>query len=195
MVSHIRKRWNHCCWFFGFRDFLNETMSGCTLPEVFWTINNDLPTIQILPCDKEKYFYVETDWVPCFRRLFSELWLRRPGFVPSLCHGNFVVNKFRNGTGFSHVLLFTLLLQFLPVLHIYLFIHYRRFIIIVLDNIVKQRTWNTLEFSELYSHALYRLFFLWRRFQHKNICTFWNYEYGRWGQGMSCHLLLYANKV
>jgi len=38
-------------------------MSGCTLPEVFRTINNDLPKIQILPYDKEKYIYVETDWI------------------------------------------------------------------------------------------------------------------------------------
>ena len=61
-----------------FLEILNETMSGCTLPEVFWAINNGLPKIQILPCDKENNFYVETNWIESTDRAMPQVVILRP---------------------------------------------------------------------------------------------------------------------
>jgi len=60
--------------------------------------------------------------VSCFRWLFSDFWLRRPGFLSSLVHGNFVVNKLE----MEHVFIMCFCSPccfILPVLRIYLFIH------------------------------------------------------------------------
>ena len=97
-----------------------------TLPKVFWTINNDLPKIQILPCDQENNFYVETDWTDSTDRAMPQAIIFRPLTSEARIHSELSPRKFcgeqsRKGTGFSHVILFTLLLHFTSAP--YFFIH------------------------------------------------------------------------
>jgi hypothetical protein len=79
-----------------------------------------------MPCDKEKNFCVEADWIQSTDRAMLQAVILQPltsdtGIRSEFNPWKFCGEQIRNGTGHSHVLLFTLLLHFTSVP--YLFIH------------------------------------------------------------------------